>query len=303
LPGQAAFKESKWLTDIQGPRLFPNSLIEHRRSEQMNGETSPPRARVFISCGQNKETAEAVIATQLRDKLLQIGFDPYIAVAEQTLRGLKENVFARLSNSEFFIFVDFKWERIGNDRPAIHRGSLFSHQELALASYLDLDVLAFQEASVKRGDGILGFLQTNTIEFTERHLLSDQIIDHVKKRGWDAQWRNELAIIRNPNEFTDPQVRNMDNKLGRFYHIEVCNRHREKTAKNCYVYLAKAAKLDPRTEITTKTVELKWAGYVWPNAHVLSKKLASLMRFGFYTNSRRECYSNCLPTRQISSPA
>ena len=141
-----------------------------------------------------------------------------------------------------------------------------------MASYLDLDVLAFQEASVKRGDGILGFLQTNTIEFTERHLLSDQIIDHVKKRGWDAQWRNELAIIRNPNEFTDPQVRNMDNKLGRFYHIEVCNRHREKTAKNCYVYLAKAAKLDPRTEITTKTVELKWAGYVWPNAHVLSKK-------------------------------
>ena len=74
----------------------------------MNGETSPPRARVFISCGQNKETTEAVIATQLRDKLLQIGFDPYIAVAEQTLRGLKENVFARLSNSEFFIFVDFK---------------------------------------------------------------------------------------------------------------------------------------------------------------------------------------------------
>ena len=38
------------------------------------------RARVFISCGQNKKTNEVMIAGQIREKLEKLGFDPYIAV-------------------------------------------------------------------------------------------------------------------------------------------------------------------------------------------------------------------------------
>jgi len=84
----------------------------------------------------------------------KLGFDPYVAVQEQTLRGLKENIFRQLSYSQYFIFVDFKREKL-EDKDAMYRGSLFSHQELALASYLDIPVLALQETGIKKNDGIL----------------------------------------------------------------------------------------------------------------------------------------------------
>jgi hypothetical protein len=227
------------------------------------------RARVFISCGQNKDTNELAIAGQIFARLEKLGFDPYVAVQEQTLRGLKENVFRQLSYSEYFIFVDFKREKF-EDKDAVYRGSLFSHQELALASYLDMPVLALQETGIKKNDGILGFLQTNMISFTEadRHLLPSVIADQVIERGWDPNWKNELILERDPKQFTDPFVRNVG-KCARFFHIKVRNRHRDRIATNCYVYLEQATKLDPSTEIPLLTVELKWRGYMLPNAHIL----------------------------------
>jgi hypothetical protein len=71
-----------------------------------------PRARVFISCGQNKVTDEERIAREIGLRLSELGYDPYIAIQEQTLRGLKENIFGRLEESEYFIFIDFKREEL-----------------------------------------------------------------------------------------------------------------------------------------------------------------------------------------------
>jgi hypothetical protein len=230
-----------------------------------------PCARVFISCGQNKDTNEASIAKEISERLLRLGFDPYIGVQEQTLRGLKENIFRQLSKSEYFIFVDFRRDRIGNTDPPEYKGSLFSHQELALASYLDIPVLALQESGVQKFDGILGFLQANAIPFNEadRHLLPSVIAAKVLELNWDPNWRNELALERSLDEFTDSHIINLDNKRGRFFHIGVQNRHLNNTATNCYAYLEKAKKLDPLTEIPlVNAVELKWEGYPLPNAHI-----------------------------------
>lgn len=227
------------------------------------------RARVFISCGQNKETNEIVIADKIRARLETLGFDrPYIAVEEQTLRGLRENIFRQLSSSEYFLFVDFKREKLGDSDH--YRGSLFSHQELALASYLDIKVLAFREAGVKPDDGIMRFLQTNAIPFAEadRDLLPDIIESRVRKQ-WDPNWRNELVLERDASQFSDAHVRDLNNRLGRYFQIGVKNLHQEKIATNCYAYLEKATKLDPLSEIPLSTVELKWEGYLFPNAHIL----------------------------------
>jgi len=68
-------------------------------------------ARIFISCGQNKDTDEARIASATKIKTKSLAFDPYAAIDVQTLQGLKESIFAQLENSEYFIFVDFKRER------------------------------------------------------------------------------------------------------------------------------------------------------------------------------------------------
>src|SRR6266571_4187938 len=111
----------------------PNSLLMRSNGE----DTLGLRARVFISCGQSKHSDEVETARKIARRLQELGFDPYIAVEEQTLRGLKENIFSQIENSEYFVFVDFKREQLVSNDPPMHRGSLFSHQELALASFLD----------------------------------------------------------------------------------------------------------------------------------------------------------------------
>ena len=63
------------------------------------------RARVFISCGQTRGSDEEIIANEISKRLHGLSFEPYVAVAEQTLLGLKENIFAHLRTSEYFIFV------------------------------------------------------------------------------------------------------------------------------------------------------------------------------------------------------
>ena len=228
------------------------------------------RARVFISCGQNKNSEEPALASAIKDKLTALGFDAYIAVGEQSLRGLKENLFEQLNRSEYF--VDFKRERL--DYNDVHRGSLFSHQELAVASFLEIEVLALQEQGVKQNDGILGFIQGNAIPFSERKSLPDLVAENVQRRidegKWHPRWRNELALTREPKGFADATQVPIG-KLGRFFHIGVHNQHRSKVAMNCCVYLEKIAEIDSGVEFPVKTVEFKWEGYMLPNAHIQSR--------------------------------
>lgn len=66
------------------------------------------KARVFISCGQRKNTEELTIAKQIADNLDKMGFEPYIAVEEQRLEGVKENIFKRLENTEYFFVCRFQ---------------------------------------------------------------------------------------------------------------------------------------------------------------------------------------------------
>jgi hypothetical protein len=213
------------------------------------------RTRVFISCGQSTGSSEVSVAHGIAERLRELGFDHYIAVQEQSLSGLKENIFEQLRRSEYFIFVDFKREQLAGTH--IHRGSLFSHQELALASYLKLRVLAFQESGVKHDDGILPFLQANATQFTDRHLLPNVIADQVQQRGWEPYWKNTIVLER------DPTYADVDGLSGsrRFFHVRVRNRHLHEMATNCYVYLERATRLAPSTEIPLEAIDLKSAGY------------------------------------------
>lgn len=122
------------------------------------------KARVFVSCGQNMQNDEIQLARRIGQLLESLGYDPYVAVAEQTLRGVKENIFARLAESEYFLFVDFIRELLPNGN---HRGSLFSHQELSIAAFLDKPLIAFQEQGVQL-EGVLAFVQGNCTSFSNR---------------------------------------------------------------------------------------------------------------------------------------
>jgi len=257
-----------------------------------------PNAKVFISCGQSLGSDEVDIAHRIAERLSQLGYDPYIAVEEQTLRGVKENIFSQLERSEYFVFIDFKREQLVTDGEPVCRGSLFCHQELALASYLDIPLVAFQENGVKQQDGLMRYLQGNSIPFTDRHLLLKVVADTIRQQGWDPRWKNQLCLEREPEQFVDI-TRLPEHAMARFFQIRVRNLHLRKAAINCYVYLERARDISNGVDIPLETIEFKWAGYRQPNAIIgpgsardfdaffVFHQTPSHLRFNVFTDSGR----------------
>lgn len=248
------------------------------------------RAKVFISCGQTHNTDEVKIAKNIKDQLCKLGFDPYIAIEEQSLRGVKENIFGQLETSEYFVFIDFKRESLKTDtydNVTFHRGSLFTNQELALASYLDIPLLAFQEDGVKPEDGIMRFLQGNAIQFTDRDSLPGIICNKVQKLKWKSHWKNQL-IMEIPSPFFRDVPDITLNKVKRCFHIQVRNLHLHKPAINCSVYLEKIVNLTNNTEIAIETTGIKWRGATSPNTAIAPMSYRNFNIFWTYHNCSLE---------------
>jgi len=245
------------------------------------------KSRVFISCGQRKNN-ELTIAKQIAAKLEEMGFDPYIAVEEQCLKGVKENIFKRLEKSEYFLFIDFKRERLykingGFVDTGKHRGSLFSHQELAIATFQDYEVLAFQEEGVKKDDGILKFIQANCIQFSERRHLPCIVAEKVMERKWDPTWRNEIVLNRDDNDFQDARV--PGGGVAKFYHIKVINHHKDKIARNCIAYVERIKNLENGKTRVLELSELKWKGSRTEGVSIAPKLFRYLDAFNVFYSS------------------
>lgn len=241
------------------------------------------KARVFVSCGQNTQNDEIALAKRIAQLLDSLGYDPYVAVSEQTLRGVKENIFARLSESEYFLFVDFKRELLPDGN---HRGSLFSHQELSIAAYLDKPMIAFHEQGV-RLEGVLAFVQGNCTNFTNRNEILPLIAEKVSK-NWQPDWRNQITIVRDSNQFADALHIHPQFPKGqpvRYFHLEVKNDHCSKTAFNSYAYLEKIIDVKTGKAVDLKLVELKWRGVIFPNVVIPYKSSRELDAFLVYHDS------------------
>lgn len=259
------------------------------------------RAKVFISCGQSKSTNEGAIAHAVGDVLRELGFDFYIAVEEQSLSGLVENIYGQLSDAEYFLFIDFKRERLirtwaGTEEQrrefesGEHRGSLFSHQELAIASYLGLPVIGFYEAGTKRQEGVSGFLQANFAEFEARdqipELVRAGVSELVAAGTWSPSWKNQLTLGIAEPRFVDANVG--EPSPVRHYHIEAVNRHWRKPCNRCQCYLRAIYNMQQRTFENPKLAELKWAGSVLPGVYIPPRGSRKIDAFGL---------SHCAPDR------
>ena len=225
-----------------------------------------PRARVFISCGQ-QEGEERAIAGKIANVLHYLGFEPYVATQEQTLKGLRDNIFWHLEYSEYFLFIDFKREQLANSDD--FRGSLFSHQELGIASFLDLDAIIFQESGVKETDGLMRYLQTNAEVFEDRDDLPMAVKQKIQKAAWRSGWRNELSL-----EMCDPpytEARDVQNYvMSRFFHLRVRNLHDRKPALNCVATVESIVRGPTVQKDDLRRVELRWAGSSVPQALIPS---------------------------------
>jgi hypothetical protein len=237
------------------------------------------QARVFISCGQRPEARETEVAAAVSTALADEGFSPYVAVGQQTLQGLKENIFEKIEEAEYFVFIDFCREQIvGLAPPNNHRGSVFVQQELAVAGYLGTESMIFQETGICAREGILAAIQGNPINFRERVNLAAQVVNEAKRRGWAPNWQNSLAIEWDP-QLQGEAVRVPGNIKARFFHIRVRNNHHHKAARNVYGYLVEVVNLDTNVPLPFESVEFKWAGYILPNATIAPGQYRKLDAF------------------------
>jgi hypothetical protein len=219
------------------------------------------KAQIFLSCGQNPDWDEPRFVPLIKDKIISLGFDePYVAVHIQSPRSIRENVFKQLEESDYFIWIDFKREEIkGNASNIISRGSLFTNQELALASFLEMEIMLFQEDEVQR-DGMLNAIQGNATPFSDRNKLSDLIAEEIKRRHWTTETRNTLALSVYPHSNHRLNQTKADGRFSRPFHIKVENLHHRKDARNCFAYLDEVIDLNSNQSIKWATAEFKWEG-------------------------------------------
>ncbi len=249
-----------------------------------------PKAKVFISCGQRKESDEITIANRVADELKKLGYDPYIATQQQTLKGLKENVFQELSSSEYFLFIDFKREKLDGGENC--RGSLFSHQELAIASFRETPVIAFQEQGAKKDDGIMQFIQANCKTFSNRNSLFDEILKEVAAK-WHSNWKNQLSIElaeETSDRFAEHLLQNWSDDWIKFdktatsfeviyFYLRVKNLNPLTHCRNCYAFLEKIEAIGNSETVRAPSFELKWRAHGLPNATILPESFRDLDAF------------------------
>ena len=71
---------------------------------------------MFISGCQTRYSEEERIAQDVATELKGMGYDPYVAIEEHTFEAVKDNIFQKLKESEYFLFIDFKREEFKDVR-------------------------------------------------------------------------------------------------------------------------------------------------------------------------------------------
>ena len=107
------------------------------------------------------------------------------------------------------------------------------------------------------------------------------MISQVKKRKWNPKWKNQLTVSLEKNGFVDAKIMNVPgNIFGRYFYVKIKNLHLKKSATNCYAYLMKVVDRSAKKKLfDIETPELKWAGYVFPNALIAPKSYRKLDAF------------------------
>jgi hypothetical protein len=231
------------------------------------------RSRVFVSGGLSGRSEISTIRS-VASTLQDLGFDPYVATEQQTLADLNSNVLRSLEESEYIVFVDFA-RRVGpvgeNPVDPTQRRfprSLYSHQELAVATYLRLELLAFRERPPRREQedlqGFLRFQQANCIPFSGRGKLPGLVRREVRKRLRNGEWRKGWRRGVTLKPANPPTSEALDGQFGgastRYFHLKVANGDWRRTVWNCAIHVSQIETQGPSTAVEPTPVELKFHG-------------------------------------------
>lgn len=209
------------------------------------------RAKVFISCGQlTKEEKE--IGSKVVKYFENKGFEPYFAEEVHSPLGLTQNIYNNLRTCEYFVCINFK-------RDDSEYGSLFVQQELAIASYDELPLVAFHQPSIKLS-GVAKYLHINSIEFNNLTAIINSL-DKITK-SWDPKSKNQFKLYLG-DEHLNVAIQNQSNILSNWYHLTVVNLSSRFTATNCYSFIESIYDVQNKKSIFGKNEyknELVWSG-------------------------------------------
>lgn len=214
-------------------------------------------AKVFVSCGQ-KSTDEIRIANGIK-KLLKDKFalESYLAFKIQSFDDVMQ-ITNELSACDYYLFIDFGRERLAWSRK--RRGSLFTHQELAIARHLGFsEIIALQQEKVVL-EGFARYILSNPERFRGEADLLAKIEWLVKERGWNKTYSRNLIVsglIKNPlTAYHDHSLVAPRNEI--IWHCQILNRRNDKAAANTLTIL-KEVEDETGRSWAPDTTFLKWA--------------------------------------------
>jgi hypothetical protein len=262
---------------------------------------SKGRAKLFLSCGQNPQYRERDWGEKVANALGPngVGFHVFFAPRVQDSKSLTQIIFRELEDSDYYVLIDFKREkllppfnpwRFFRVRRIQHRGSLFSHQEFALACYLGLELAPFREAGVEPLTGVVGAVMGNAIEFKDRKGLVELIRDHIQEKierdEWSLSTKNTFQLVKAPDQGIKATW--LSGMEAAYYHIHVRNLHWRKPATNCYAYLDEVIDLNTGKDVKLYTCELKWEGTRQSGVRIQPKGYRGLDAFVVVLSQPRE---------------
>ena len=127
------------------------------------------KAKVFISCG-TMPGDENNAAFAIKEWLEEKGFVAHVAVGTQNLTDVNTGIIDQLRTSDYYLFIDFRRELLpsNNGTQGLYRGSLYTHQELALAYSFGFEKCIFLQQTLMESKGIGQYVLGNPRQF-ENH--------------------------------------------------------------------------------------------------------------------------------------
>ena len=174
-------------------------------------------AQIFVSCGQ-ADDSERAAAAEVKGALEHLGFNVYVAVETQSIEDVNSGIIRQLERSDYYLFIDFRREHLADTVDS--RGSLFTHQELAIAYVSGFEhVLFFQQHGV-RLEGLLRYLGANPTVFDSTADLALRV-QSVAAQRWQVDYSRHLVATR--PRWSDEIIRT-PTLLGWFLFVDIENR-------------------------------------------------------------------------------
>ena len=188
-------------------------------------------SKIFLSCGQSNDR-ERRAAARLKDELINQGFDVYVAIRAQSIQDVNSGIINELKRSDYYVFVDFRREKLGGCASREYRGSLFTHQELAIATVSGFErVLFFREKGVKL-EGLMRYMGANAIPFDSEEDLVNALAAAFRERAWRTDYSRHLIAAKLTWSATSISVPWFGNTWfsGYFLFLDIENRRRDQAA-------------------------------------------------------------------------